>query len=98
MAVGLGVVTGSIGLALLVFGYTALGVIVLGISVSLTLGILTPRQRSSRSGSVGRGTFYGGAAGSTGGYDNGNDGGGGFDGGGGGGEVREVLHGVTAWG
>ncbi|MDQ4082963.1 MAG: hypothetical protein M3117_00985 [Actinomycetota bacterium] len=75
------------GLALLFFGYVAPGIVILVISAVVALGFIASRTRDPRPSGAGRGSFYGGAAGSAGGYgdgDNGGGGDGGFDGGGGG--------------
>ncbi len=91
LGLGLSVVVDVLGVALLVFGYVALGVVVLVISTLVVLGFIASRRQSSRPSCSNRGSFYGGTAGSAGGYGdlnnggNGSGDGGGFDGGGGGG-------------
>ena len=75
------------GVALLFFGYVAPGIVILVISPIVALGFIASRPRDPRPSGGGRGSFYGGAASSTGGYgdgDNGGGGDGGFDGDGGG--------------
>ena len=77
------------GVALLFFGYVVPGIVILVISAVVALGFIASHTRDPRPSGAGRGSFYGGAAVSAGGYGDRDYGGGdGGSDGGGGGEVR----------